>query len=289
MNILLTGATGFLGSRLALELATGRNQLTVLVREGSSLARLQPCLSRLTVVHIAGCNFEELIQQRKIDLITHCATNYGRLSISRPDIVDANLVLPLRILDGVVSSGRKVAFINTDTLLDKRISSYSLSKKQFREWLQCYADVVTCINVLLEHFYGPGDDPSKFVSAIVRSLICDEPRIALTLGEQERDFIYIDDVVSAICQIIDSGISAEVGFHEFEIGLGQSVTIRDFVELTKQLSGNNVTRLDFGALPYRANEAMKVMVDTRRIRSLGWQPRYSISDGLKRMIAEERA
>jgi len=124
----------------------------------------------------------------------------------------------------------------------------------------------------LEHFYGSNDDPTKFVSFIVKQLLDDVDNINLTLGEQKRDFIYIDDIVSAFILILDNCASLESGYLDYEIGTGVTITIRDFVELTKQIVGNTHTQLNFGAIPYRKNEAMETVVNTATIRALGWSP-----------------
>lgn len=288
MRILVTGATGFLGSRLVRRLAVDpAHQVTALVRASSRLDRIQHLADRITVARVEGSNFEELIESRQIDLVLHCATNYGLRDVPRPDIVRANLLLPLRLLDAAVRTGRRPAFVNTDTMLDKHVSTYSLSKKQFGEWLHAYSDEIPAVNVVLEHFFGPGDDPTKFVTSVVRSLLRREPRLELTRGEQERDFVFIDDVTAAFELIAHAAATSGPGYREYQVGRGEPVRIRDFVELAARLSGNAETVLDFGARPYRPNEVMRIAADTAALRALGWRPAVSLEEGLRRMIDEE--
>ena len=131
--------------------------------------------------------------------------------------MEANFLFPLKLLE----LGKKyhvTCFINTDTILDKRIDNYSLSKKQFKEWLFVYRKNFGCVNVALEHFYGPGDNPARFVTYIVHSLLKNVERIDLTKGEQKRDFIYIDDVVDAFIKIVNSSDTFLRDFYEFEVG-----------------------------------------------------------------------
>ena len=59
------------------------------------------------------------------------------------------------------------------------------------------------INMRLEHFYGPGDADSKFTAHVMNSCLRNVPELKLTLGEQRRDFFYIEDVVSAYLIILE--------------------------------------------------------------------------------------
>jgi nucleoside-diphosphate-sugar epimerase len=151
-----------------------------------------------------------------------------------------------------------------------------------------YKQDFTCINVSLEHFYGPGDDETKFVTYIIHNLLKNVDKIDLTKGEQKRDFIYIDDVVDAFTKIINSLDNFNRDFYEFEIGTNYPLSIKQFVELAKQLSGNKHTLLNFGALPYRENEVMNYYVNTSEISKLGWKCNRTIEEGLKKMIELER-
>jgi nucleoside-diphosphate-sugar epimerase len=92
-----------------------------------------------------------------------------------------------------------------------------------------------CFNVVLEHFYGPGDDTSKFVTWVIRELLTNVDHIDLTLGEQKRDFIYIDDVVSAFIAIIENESRFKKGFHQFEVGTNNLIEIRQFVNTVKNM------------------------------------------------------
>lgn len=281
----MTGATGFLGSNLLHRLVEDGHAVTILIRQSSRLSRIASILDRVSV-HRVGID-QDVFISHNIETIIHCATNYGRGSVDFAELLDANLLLPLQLLQNGCRAGVR-CFINTDTILDKGVNDYSLSKSQFWEWFCKYSHKMVCINVALEHFYGPQDDPTKFVSFIVDQLLKDVDRISLTPGEQKRDFIYIDDVVEAFLLILSKSATMKSGYLDYEIGTGQTVSIREFVKLIKRLAGNTQTLLDFGVLPYRENEAMETHVNATAIRALCWQPMISLSDGLSKMIALER-
>ena len=286
-TILLTGGTGFLGSNLLKELVLRKFRVILILRSSSNIWRIRNVLDKVITVNIDEVALDKIFLDEKIDIILHCATNYGRKEIDPISLLEANLILPLNLLQ----LGRKAnvsCFINTDTLLDKRISYYSLSKSQFKEWLKVYSNEITCINIALEHFYGPLDDQSKFVTYIIKNILADVDAIDLTGGDQKRDFIYIDDVVAAFMKIIEHSFGLRCGFINYEIGTSHVISIRDFVSLVKSMARNGRTRLNFGAIPYRDNEVMESRVDITEIRKLNWAPRFTLEEGLKKTIALEK-
>ncbi len=147
--------------------------------------------------------------------------------------------------------------------------------------------MINLVNVRLEHFYGEFDDDSKFTSNVIRSCLKNEPLIKLTAGEQKRDFVYIDDVISALCLIIDHTYKTENSFEEYEVGSGESISIKDFVQIVKELTKSE-SILDFGAVPYRKNEDMELKAKTQAIEQLGWSKFYNLETGLKKVIDIEK-
>ena len=286
---MLTGATGYLGSNI-LKALVGDDHYKVIVlkRSFSNNFRIKNYLAQIIFYNLDEMDVGKVFLENKIDLILHCATDYGRKNINPSQIIDANLILPVRLLELGARHGVK-CFINTDTILDKRVNHYSLSKKQFKEWLLSYKNQLVCINVALEHFYGPGDDKTKFVSYVVGCLIDQVEKIDFTRGEQKRDFVYIEDVVTALLKIISHSAMLENNFYEFQIGSEKIITIKELVLMIKKIIGGEKTVLNFGALPYRENEVMECLADVSEIKKLGWSSKYSLYDGLKKMIEQELA
>ena len=216
----------------------------------------------------------------------HCATDYGRKKTVPIKVIEANLLLPINLLH-LASLNNVDLFINTDTILDKRINYYSLSKKQFKDWLLCYKDNFPCVNIALDHFYGSGDDKTKFASYIINQLLCEVDKIDLTLGQQKRGFMYIDDVVEAFWKIIIHSKDLSSGFYDFQVSNHEHASIKELVLMVKDLTGNKKTALNFGILLYRENEVMQLDLDVSEIEKLNWKAKYSLKSGLKKTIAKE--
>lgn len=280
---LLTGGTGFLGSHLLRRLAVEGFHVVIVKRTTSDLSRIRTLMGAFDSWNLDTTDVAEVFERYKVDRVIHCATNYGRNEQAPWETIEANLVLPLKLIH-LASRAGVASFVNTDTILNKRISHYSLSKRQFIDWMNSYSSDLLCLNIALEHFYGPEDDPSKFVTRILLDLLEEKSSIPLTPGDQRRDFIYVDDVIDGFMRILAVHDGNSKGYHHYEIGTGSSVSIRDFVQLAKRLTGNEHSDLEFGVLPYRANEVMNSAVDTTRLRALGWSPRFSLEEGLKRTL-----
>ena len=141
----------------------------------------------------------------------------------------------------------------------------------------------------IEHMYGPGDDSKKFISWLLSQMHMNVPSIGLTKGEQKRDFIYIDDVISAF-QIVLNNISKLQNYSEFQIGTGTSIPLRDVVDtllsLYKVSYPENDTKIEYGVIPYREKEPMSIFVDTHHLVKLGWKPKYELVEGLQNLIHE---
>jgi CDP-paratose synthetase len=292
-GILVTGGTGYLGSNIVKKLALKFGEdikIGVCKRQTSATDRLRNCEN---VIYFSPDEVvkESFFVKNKFFAVIHCATNYGRNREEPLDILESNLIFPVALLHAAQIGGVRV-FINIDTMLAPTVSHYSLSKSQFREWLFLAKFSIRIKNVRLEHFYGPGDSGSKFINYVVRELLRGAPKLPLTLGEQKRDFIFIDDAVDAILLILDDSIESKLvpgpEIQEYEVGTGKPASIREVVLRVRKIIGNYSTELQFGAINYRIDEPMDVKVDLSALAKLRWVPKYDLDAGLRKMIFEER-
>lgn len=287
-HIVLTGANGFLGSHLLEALLKAGHHVTALTRSTSDLWRISHLMGRVRWVNVDQTSIDSVFNCDGVDVVIHTACSYGRYGQSATSIVESNLVYGLAILDSAISAGVGT-FIATDTLLPRTLNSYALSKHQLTDWLKLKSDQIQVINLKLEHIYGPKDDKTKFVPWLIGQMEAGAARIPLTAGQQLRDFIYVDDVVSAFTTALSQrGVLAS--FSEFEVGTGTLTPVKVFVEhlyrLYKAKHPNTKTDLGFGDIPMREGEPKKIDPDNSPLVLLGWQPETNIEKGLLNTLGE---
>ena len=287
-TILLTGATGYLGGYLSENFLNKGFKIIALALNKNEQYKFQDNI--LTkVYYLDKTTVKEIFDNENVDVVIHTATLYGRRQEHLTSMEKVNVEFPLEVLNEAINHNVKI-FVNTSTILNKNINPYTLTKNHFEDWLSLYSDKIKCINLKLDHFYGPNDKPIKFIAWIIQELKNNVEKIDLTEGIQTRDFIYIDDVVSAFDIVIEKEKNIPNGkLNTFEVGTNNKTTIKEMVTTIKEKLGNTKTKLNFGAIPYRKNEILDYQVDTTGLHLLGWKPEYlSVRKGIQKLLEAER-
>jgi nucleoside-diphosphate-sugar epimerase len=278
-TILITGINGFLGSHLAKALSAEYN-IIGLEYSLENLFRISEC--NYKVYSAKDSIPDEIFIEQSIDIIIHTATFYGKNNEDFNQMFNANLYSPFNLLDKAILHGCQL-FVNTDTVLDRFVSTYALTKKQFQEWLYLRRNEIKGINMQLEHFYGPGAGSANFITAMINKLKNNEPQIDLTLGEQQRDFVYIDDVVNAYQTVLEKQNLITDSYTSYQVCTNQLISIKDLMLILKDLTQSSSV-LNFGAVAYRENELMHSETNNAALLKLGWQPQFTIKEGLQKSI-----
>jgi nucleoside-diphosphate-sugar epimerase len=288
-TILLTGATGFLGSHLLESFIYQGYQVVILKRTTSDLGRIESLIHKVRSYNIDQIDLTTVFNEVNPEIIVHTACSYGRNKETLVDIVNSNLIFGLNLLQIALKSNVKT-FINTDSLLSRNTNEYSLSKAQFTDWLKNHSDKIQVVNFKIEHMYGPKDDTKKFLPWLINEMINGTDQINLTSGIQKRDFIFISDVVAAYNLVLQKRKSLPF-WNQFDIGTNIFTSVKEFVltiaqRLEKQNRSNITLRLNFGAIPYRKGDIMIPELDNTKLITLGWKQKVTIADGVEEILKE---
>ena len=287
-TILLTGGTGFLGSKILEALVNQDYSVVLLKRSTSKLWRINHLLKRIKTFDADRISLDKVFKEQKIDIVIHTACEYGRMSETLHHVAQSNIIFSLKVLDACLKYDIKT-FINTDTLLPRNLNAYTLSKKQFFEWLKEKSDQIQIINIKIDLIYGTKDDTTKFIPWVITQIKKNVPKIKFTKGEQERDFIFVDDVVSAFMIILKKSPNFQ-NYNEFDVGTGEPIKIRVFLECLKKIYISNFgeikTKFVYGEIPYRPNEMMAININNKPLNNLGWSPKINLQQGLRKILKE---
>lgn len=288
-TILLTGATGFVGSHLLKYLVSGGYAVIVLKRTSSDLSRIEGYLDRIWMYDADRQGIEMAFQAHRIDVVMHLASSYGR-DRRYKNLIESNILFGVGLVEMAIAHGVSL-FINTDTFFNSNspqsyLAEYTLSKRHFLEVLSLRRDEIKVANLKLHHVYGENDSPEKFSTWLYRELAAGVKSIKLTWGTQLRDFVYIDDVVRAY-EIVMLANEMYDSMTNFNVCTGKKHTVRRFSELmAAEILGDEwkaKKSLKFGAKPTNPDELRDVDNDNRRLVEIGWLPRFELAEGLRAM------
>ena len=290
--ILLTGGTGSLGKILLSKLIESDFEVALVVRNSTQLSAIETTSygKSFRVLTSESKSLRQLFASGGVTAVVHSATEYARGSRGEisdfPNLIECNIDLPLRIAK-LCQEFKSPNFINIDSFysfsnLIGELSLYSKSKSLARERLSKIQDLKV-INLICHHVYGPNDKSDKFVTKMTELLLLDTQNIDLTDGKQIRDFIFVEDVASAIIAILSQMDSFPIGTSNVDCGSGCPTSIKEFMLLLKRVSGAN-TNLNFGALELQSGESIFCVAEISKLVSLGWKPKVSLEMGLRRVV-----
>lgn len=303
-SILITGASGFIGSYLSQILSesfpsvsivgTGRKKNTSLVKEYPNFEYIQCDLldkssirkqlpNRVDIlIHLAGDRrtFVELgefsAQTISNTVMTSYIADYAYsaktnlfLYASSVYIYSGNDVPPFReSAFGLPCENLGATKLASESLLNARAVSGHFKALSFR----------------IGTVYGPGASSEQFISQAIKKLTSSDQVACFGAGHIKRDFIFIDDVVCAFNEGVKS-FGRNFTYDAFNIGTGIGTSIKDVVYLLADLICTN-KKIEFSQQSYGRTDADKDhQLDLTRARSvLGWQPKISLREGLSRTI-----
>jgi len=288
-RVLVTGATGFLGSHLVRRLAADGAEVHAVSRgpvppEASTMwwqADLE-----------SPRHTEDLIRTVRPDVVYHLAshvTGARDVALVMP-MLRSNLESTVNVMTAAVSSDLKPRVVIAGSMEEPRAedplvapsSPYAAAKAASTSYAQMFHHLWDLPTVVLRiaMAYGPGQpDKSKLLPYVIISLL-GEKVPALSDGTREIDWVYVDDVVDALLAAgtVD-GVAGEV----IDLGSGTAVSIRETVRLLADIVGSEQAP-EFGVLPRRNLDSSRIADTSRAKELLGWIASTGLHDGMARTV-----
>ena len=290
-DALVTGATGFLGSRLVAHLVSRGITVTCTTRSTSPPAsdgvRWRWCdLTKPTAV-------KDLFVETRPTVVFHLASHVSGLREPEnvPVTFAGNLTAAVNVLLAALHVGsQRVVLAGSYEEPEPGAaprSPYAAAKAGATAYARMFSSLYGLSTVVLRPamIYGPGQpDTSKLIPYVARCFLAGETPV-LGSGRRPIDWVYVDDVVAAFAMAATTpGVDGEV----IDVGSGELHTIAEVVSVLRALTGATEDA-EFGGLRERSSEQI-LAADTRRAEQLlGWRATTSLEEGLTRTVESIRA
>lgn len=266
MNILITGATGFVGKHLVRKLKD-KHELHVLVRPGSVFHDLE--ISNVFEFSDNTKELGEYMKNHKIDGVIHLASLYisEHKSEQIKDIILSNIYLGTALLEACAIAGTKW-FLNTGSIWQNYnspdysdeyhpVNLYAASKQAFMTMAQYYVETcnIRFCTLKLCDTYGPNDTRRK-IYALFEQIAKSGDSLDMSPGEQKLDIVHIDHVVDCFELLADYLNEGRELRNEYVVTSGKQLTLKD---LASHYEEDNKVKLNinWGGRQYRKREVMK--------------------------------
>jgi nucleoside-diphosphate-sugar epimerase len=291
MRYVVTGAAGFIGSHLAETLeAAGHDVVAVdcfTDYYDPALKEENACGREVLRLDLA----EDELDLGGVDGVFHLAGQPGVRSFGRvfPDYLRRNVLASQRVFEAAAAAGVRVAWASSSSVYGdaesyptpedaepRPRSPYGITKLACEHLARSYAVDFGLEHVVLRYFtvYGPRQRPDMFMTRVVTALATGGGFELYGDGSQSRSFTYVADAVTATVAAMERGEPGAT----YNVGGGEIASVREAIDLLERIAGRT---LDVSYGPRQPGDLERTSADTTRIRTLGWEPRTPLAEGLR--------
>lgn len=296
-NILLTGATGFIGRRVSQRLVSGGSEVSAIVlpdeqirlpfgvrgipgdiTDSAGIAAVMRTVNPTLIIHLAAAG----VTNPELSFHESCRVNVqGVINILEAARTAASLQRIMLIGSSFEYGARK-----SDDDLDpfsaygaSKVAAWAYARAAFNAWH------LPIVWVRPFQVYGPGQPAKTLIPAAIHAALSDED-FRMTAGAQQRDFIFIEDIIDGLLAIA----SAEaINGRTLDLGTGRLTSLIEVVKIIWDLSQARGHILA-GALPYRDGEVAAIAANNQRTRLLtNWEATVSLEQGLQCTLEDIRS
>ncbi len=285
MNILVTGATGFIGTNLIRELRKCHNLYIIAHHESNSNMLGLPFIVMSDNIYTIA----DFIKIHQIEGIIHLASLYkaDHSPEQIKDLIYSNVYFGTAVMEAASLAGTIKWFLNTGSIWQNYNSKkteynpaniYAATKQAFIDIAKYYTDVfkIRFCTLKLCDTYGPADTRRKIIQ-LFKEYSESRDILQMSPGEQKIDLLYITDVVAGFIQLVNLLSKGTELQNEYVLTSGTPIPLKELAKLFCNISGKELN-IEWGGRPYRNRE---VMIPWRGNPLPGWNAKVDIRTGIR--------
>jgi len=302
-NILITGADGFVGGWLAKALVDNKENVICIIRDlkNNNALDLHNIRDKVTVVQGDIRDYELLLRvlnEYQIEYVYHLAAQaiVNIAEHSPLSTFESNIKGTWTLLEACRIYGKAKGIIVASS--DK---AYGTSRVPYKEEYELkgrypYDASKACADMIAQCYfitynlpvaitrnantYGYGDtNMSRIIPDAIDCAMTGRTLMIRSNGKSERDFLYVKDAVNAYMWLM--GNIEELKGHAFNFGMGQPISVLDLIKEISEATGKDIK---FSIKDISNNEIKRQYLDTTKAKDFGWEPKYTLKEGLKDML-----
>jgi nucleoside-diphosphate-sugar epimerase len=288
VRLLITGATGFVGSNILRHFSAQGADVAVIVRDHSNTSKIDSEVPHF----IYNGSYESIahaVDSFAPTVVVHAASKVLRTHKAQDirALLEANILFGTHMLEAMAQAKVKT-LINFGTSWQhyhseayKPVCLYAATKQAFESMISYYCDAegLGCITLMLSDTYGPNDPRDKLLQLLLNSWKTGE-KLWLSPGDQITNFLHVRDLCNAVEVAIDRSLLSPGHQEQFSVRGSELLSLKSFVALIEEIIGNPLN-IKLGGKPYRPREVMKPWMGEMLPN---WRQKIGLREGLEEIF-----